>query len=93
VTDLKFTALYPPVEGGASPPLLDHEFSFLPPSYTRTHVELLDSCNGLLLLRYRDDASSVLVARTGAHLRRLQPQHPRLRRATAAAAAGASLDT
>lgn len=65
VTDLKFTGLCrPPVEGGVSPtpPLLDQEFAFLPPSYTRTHVELLDSCNGLLLLRYYDASDELAAA-------------------------------
>nr|XP_034594324.1 uncharacterized protein LOC117856030 [Setaria viridis] len=65
VTDLKFTGLCrPPVEGGVSPtpPSLDQEFAFQPPSYTRTHVELLDSCNGLLLLRYYDASDELAAA-------------------------------
>ncbi|XP_039851887.1 uncharacterized protein LOC120710326 [Panicum virgatum] len=55
-TDLSFTALLCPPDGGGgggSPsPSLDQAFPFLPcSSGTWTRTELLDSCNGLLLLR------------------------------------------
>ncbi|CAO1947262.1 unnamed protein product [Urochloa humidicola] len=62
-TDLNFTALCPPDEGVGSPspspspaPSLDQAFPFLPSPSTGTEVKLLDSCNGLLLLRYRRHA-------------------------------------
>ncbi|CAO2181726.1 unnamed protein product [Urochloa humidicola] len=63
-TNLSFAALCPPEEGeGGSPsppppaPSLDQAFPFLPcPSTTGTEVKLLDSCNGLLLLRCRRHA-------------------------------------
>ncbi|KAG2594211.1 hypothetical protein PVAP13_5NG631400 [Panicum virgatum] len=53
-TDLSFTALCPPdgEGGGGSPsPFLDQAFPFLPCSSNRARTELLDSCNGHLLLR------------------------------------------
>ncbi|PVH37499.1 hypothetical protein PAHAL_5G018100 [Panicum hallii] len=62
-TDLNFTALCPPDGGGGSPPaFLDQAFPFLPSSSTRTRTELLDSCNGLLLLRCHRPSGDELAA-------------------------------
>jgi hypothetical protein len=50
----RFTASSPPPHPQGSPPpaAVDHAFAFLPStSYATTDTELLDSCNGLLLLR------------------------------------------
>ncbi|CAO2196226.1 unnamed protein product [Urochloa humidicola] len=58
--NLSFVALCPPDEGGGgspSPsPSLDQAFPFLPSPSTGTEVKLLDSSNGLLLLRCRRHA-------------------------------------
>ncbi|KAK3163019.1 hypothetical protein QOZ80_1BG0096590 [Eleusine coracana subsp. coracana] len=56
VTHLGFTALCPP-DDKPPPPLVvdDPVFPFLPSSYARTRMELLDSCSGLLLLRCHRD--------------------------------------
>jgi len=55
-TGLPSSSVTPPPGGaGGLPPVVDAALSFLPPSCVEREIEMLDSCNGLLLLLCSDE--------------------------------------